>query len=125
MTKLSVVIIACNEEEIILRCLDSVKRVADEIVVVDSMSADQTGEICRSYGCRVFRRAFDGYGKQKQFAVDQAENDWVLSVDADEVLTPELQDEIRTLMADPGDYAGFEIPFALQYMGRMLRAGGV
>ncbi len=123
--KLSVVIIARNEEEIILRCLTSVKRVADEIVVVDSMSTDRTGEICRSNGCRVFQRVFDGYGTQKQFAVDQAQNDWILSVDADEVLTPELQEEIRILMSDPGDYAGFEIPFVLSYMGRVLRSGGV
>jgi hypothetical protein len=125
MTKLSVVIIARNEEEIILRCLDSVKKVADEIVVIDSMSEDRTAEICRSYGCRVVSRVFDGYGTQKQFGVDQALNDWVLSVDADEVLTPELQDEIRALMRDPADYAGFEIPFALFYMGRLLKFGGV
>jgi glycosyltransferase involved in cell wall biosynthesis len=125
MAKLSVVIIARDEEEIIQRCLDSVRKVADDIVVIDSMSEDRTAEISRSFGCRVFPRIFDGYGSQKQFAVDQAENDWVLSVDADEVLTPELQDEIRVLMTNPADYAGFEIPFTLFYMGRLLCHGGV
>jgi glycosyltransferase involved in cell wall biosynthesis len=125
MANLSVVIIAHNEEEIIRRCLDSVKSVAEEIVVIDSMSSDRTAEICRSFGCRVFSRVFDGYGTQKQFAVDQAAHDWVLSIDADEVLTPELQEEMLILMADPGEAAGFEIPFALFYMGRLLRFGGV
>ena len=98
MVKLSVVIITNQEEENISRCLDSVKTLADEIVVVDSNSQDRTVEICRSYGCRVFTHDFEGYGKQKQFAIDQASNNWVLSLDADEVVTEELRAEIHNLL---------------------------
>jgi len=125
MTKLSVVIIAHNEEGIIQHCLDSVKQIADEIIVVDSNSDDRTVEICRTNGCKVFHRAFDGYGTQKQFAVDQAINDWILSVDADEVLTKELQKEIIKIKTDPTGNAGFKIPFALYYMGKILKHGGI
>jgi glycosyltransferase involved in cell wall biosynthesis len=126
MPRISITIITRNEEEKIQRCLDSVIPFADEIVVVDSMSADQTPSICRNSGCRVFERAFDGYGSQKQFAVDQARNDWVLSLDADEVLSDELQKELLdfTLKKDI-PVNGYEIPFSLFYMGRILRHSGV
>ena len=98
MAKLSVVIITHNEEKNILRCLESVKPIADEIIVVDSMSSDNTVRMCRESSCRVFQREFDGYGTQKQFAVDRSSNDWVLSIDADEVVTEELQEEINHLL---------------------------
>jgi glycosyltransferase involved in cell wall biosynthesis len=122
MAKLTVVIITHQEEENIARCLDSVKALADEIVVVDSHSTDQTTEICRSYNCRVFIHDFEGYGKQKQFAVDQATNNWVLSLDADEVVTDDLRTEILQLL-DPGNNPaeGYFIPFAFFYMGRILK----
>ena len=129
MPKLTVVIITHNEERNILRCLESVKPVADEIVVVDSMSADHTAEICREFGCKVFFREFDGYGTQKQFAVNQASNDWVLSIDADEVLSQELQREINRMFQDPTkseiQHCAFLIPFSLHYMGRILKHSGV
>ena len=94
MPKISVAIITYNEEDKIIRCLDSVRSFADEIVVVDSFSEDRTVSICSDSGCRVFKKFFEGYGTQKQFAAAQALNDWVLSVDADEVLSPELQQEL-------------------------------
>ena len=131
MTKLSVVIIARNEEHNMPRCLESVKPVADEIVVVDSMSADRTASLCREFGCKVFLREFDGYGTQKQFAVDQASNDWILSVDADEILSEELQNEINLLFRHnphPGvqiPQSAYNIPFSLYFMGRILRHGSV
>lgn len=136
MAELSVVLITRNEEKGILRCLDSVKSIADEVVVVDSGSSDRTVELCREAGCRVFFREFDGYGMQKQFAVDQAANDWVLSLDADEVLSPGLQQEIDSLMkgmensmldADTNKQkpVAFRIPFSLFFMGRILKHGGV
>ena len=112
MRRLSVVIIAHNEEKVILRCLKSVNPVADEIIVVDSFSTDRTADLCREFGCRVIQRPFDGYGRQKQFAIDQALNDWVFSVDADEIVSPELQQEIVELKQDPGNKiqdAGFRI----------------
>ena len=125
MPDISVVIIALNEEQNIRRCLESVKDLAAEIVVVDSMSTDKTTEICRSYGCHVISREFDGFGTKKQFAVGQASNDWILSVDADEVVTPELKEEIEELFNRPViDEAGFEICFSLVYLGRKLKHGG-
>ena len=136
MPGLSVVIITHNEEHNILRCLESVKPVADEIVVVDSMSDDRTPAICRDFGCRVFSREFDGYGSQKQHAVNQACNDWVLSIDADEVVSEELQNEIIQLFgnnpapripypASVNAHAAYRIPFSLYFMGRILSHGGV
>lgn len=128
MRGLSVVIIAHNEEKIILRCLESVKPVADEIVVVDSFSSDRTADLCREFGCRVIQHPFDGYGRQKQFAVDHASNDWVFSVDADEVVTPGLQQEILRMKRDTGHRiqdAGYKIPFSLYFMGKILKHSGV
>jgi glycosyltransferase involved in cell wall biosynthesis len=125
MTDISVVIIAFNEERNISRCIDSVKELASEILVVDSLSTDRTAEICRNLGCRVISREFDGYGTQKQFAVDQASHNWILSIDADEVVTPDLLDEIKSLFARPSIHeAGFEICFSLVYLGRKLKYGG-
>ncbi|MFH1161300.1 MAG: glycosyltransferase family 2 protein [bacterium] len=125
MPTITVVIIAFNEEHNIRRCIESVKPLAGEIVVVDSMSTDQTGAICQSLGCRVIRREFDGFGTQKQFAVDQATHDWVFSIDADETVTPELVDEIRELFREPTlEEAGFTMCFSLVYLGRKLKHGG-
>ena len=126
MPAISAVIIAKNEEDKILRCLDSLKSFAADIVVVDSMSADHTAEVCRNSGCRVFQREFDGYGNQKQFAVDQASNDWVFSIDADEVVTPGLQSEMKELSgASSLPFDAYIIPFSLVYMGQILRHSGV
>src|SRR5660397_125788 len=99
MAKLSVVIITFNEEKNIAKCLDSVHDVADEIIVVDSFSTDQTEGICRQYDkVRFTQKAFNGFGAQKQFATDLAKNDWVLSIDADETITKALQDEIKSVL---------------------------
>jgi glycosyltransferase involved in cell wall biosynthesis len=95
--KLSVVIITYNVEGIIERCLKSVMGVADEILVVDSFSTDETVSLCEEYNARVIRRAFSGYGNQKQFAANQAMYDFVLSLDADEELTSELIESIRSI----------------------------
>jgi glycosyltransferase involved in cell wall biosynthesis len=126
MPELSVVIITLNEEQNIARCLESVKSVAGEIIVVDSDSADRTVEICLASGCRVINRKFNGYSDQKQFAVDQAVNDWVLSLDADEELTPGLRSEISQLLSQsPVPCNGYKIPRSLFYLGRILRHSGV
>ncbi|MFZ4522485.1 MAG: glycosyltransferase family 2 protein [Bacteroidales bacterium] len=131
MPAISVTIITFNEEANILRTLQSVSSFASEIVVVDSLSSDRTPEICREFGCKVYQREFDGYGTQKQFAVDQATNDWIFSIDADEVVTEALQQEIREMFADPVgtpapllQYPAYRIPRSLEYMGRVLRYSG-
>ncbi len=122
----SVVIITHNEEQNILRTLESVKPFAGEIVVVDSLSSDLTAGICRDFGCRVFLREFAGYGPQKQYAAGQAVNDWIFWIDADEVATPALQQEIAALFASPGGpgAVAYRIPRSLSYMGRIMRHSG-
>ena len=100
LERISVVIICYNEEEKIERALSSVLGVADEIVVVDSGSQDQTVEICRKYTDRVFHRPWSGYRSQKQFACDLAHNEWILSLDADEEVSPELRTELCGWKAD-------------------------
>jgi glycosyltransferase involved in cell wall biosynthesis len=126
MPELSVVIITLNEEQNIARCLESVKSVAGEIIVVDSDSTDRTVEICTSFGCRVINREFHGYSDQKQFAADQAINNWVLSLDADEELTPELRSEILNLLGQSKiPFEGFKIPRSLFYLGRIMHHSGV
>ena len=97
---LSATIITRNEERNIERCLNSLIGVADEIVVVDSHSTDSTAEICRRYGCKVTERDFTGYGSQRQYAAGLASAPYVLSIDADEVLSEELRRNIIRLKAD-------------------------
>lgn len=91
MQKLSVTIITLNEERNIERCLESVRDIADEIVVIDSFSADQTEEICRKYDARFIQHRFEGYIEQKNYALSQTSFNHVLSLDADEALSEELK----------------------------------
>lgn len=94
MPELSVVIITYNEARNIARCLDSVKDVADDIVVVDSFSKDNTEEICKSYGVRFFQKAWTNYSDQKNYANSLAAYDWIFSIDADEALSEGLKKSI-------------------------------
>jgi glycosyltransferase involved in cell wall biosynthesis len=120
---LSAVIIAQDEAKRIEPCMRALAGWADEIVVVDSGSSDRTVEICRNYTPRVIESHWRGYAKQKQFAVDSALHEWVLSVDADEVVTPQLRDEIdRVLSADPDEVA-FHVPREYVVFGKTLRHG--
>lgn len=120
--KISAVIITFNEEENIARAIASVGW-ADEVVVVDSESSDRTREIAAGLGARVVVQPWLGFGKQKQFAAEQAQNDYIFSLDADEVVTPELTAEIEQIKA--GDRAdGYKIPRLSHYMGRPIRHSG-
>lgn len=120
---LSVVLITFNSEKTLAKTLEAVKW-ADEIVLVDSGSTDKTLEIARQFNVRVIYRAFDGYGSQKNFATKQACNDWILSLDDDEILTPELQQEIQNLNLSTTDFQGFKIPRSLIFLGKLLRFSG-
>ncbi len=95
MIKLSVVIITYNEELMIARCLDAAKQVADEIIVVDSYSTDQTAEICKTYGVKFTTHTFEGHIQQKNYAAGLATYNHVLSLDADEVLSDRLIESIK------------------------------
>lgn len=92
MERLSATIITRNEEKNIGRCLEALKGVADEIIVVDSYSTDRTLDICRRYGCKITNREFQGFGSQRQYATGLTTNSYVLSIDADEVLDDEMRD---------------------------------
>jgi glycosyltransferase involved in cell wall biosynthesis len=95
MDKISTVIITLNEEKKIENCLKSVVDISDEIVVVDSFSTDRTEQICLRYNVRFIQHKFEGYRDQKNYAMNQAENDYVLFLDADEVLSEELREFIK------------------------------
>ncbi len=99
--KLSVVIITYNEERDIGACLESAQSVADEIVVLDSFSTDRTEEICKSYNVRFEQHTFDGYVEQKNNAAALAQYDYILSLDADEVLSDKLKAEILAVKQNP------------------------
>ncbi len=109
---LSVIIIAQDEADRIARCLSSVKPIADEIIVLDSGSADGTVKIAKQFTRQVHQTDWPGYGPQKQRALVMACCDWVLSIDADEALTPELQDEIRILLQTGPLEIAFRLPWA-------------
>ncbi len=121
LNRISAVIICCNEEEKIERALKSVQGIADETVVVDSGSQDRTLEICRRYTDRVYQKRWEGYRDQKQYATDQARNDWVLSLDADEVVSPELHSELSQWRCAPADNrTGYHVPRKTYFMGRWI-----
>ena len=120
---LSVAIITQNEERNLGRTLASV-RWADEIVVVDSGSTDSTREIARSFGAQVIERDWTGFAAQKNFALAQCTGTWILSLDADEELSPELQRQIRTLLGSQPLVDAFRLRRRNLFLGRWIRHGG-
>ena len=121
MPRLSVTVITRNEAANIGAALQSVAW-ADEIVVVDSGSDDDTVAIARGFTPRVEVRAWPGYSAQKNHAASIASHDWILSIDADERVTPELAEEIRALLAREPGRRGYRIPRANWYLGRWIRS---
>ncbi len=121
MPTLSAILITKNEAHRIRRCLESVQW-ADEIVVVDSESADDTLAICREFTRKVFVRPFDNFSNQKNAALDHATGEWVLSLDADEVVTLDLASEIRDRIGASGeDFSAYNIPRENYICGRPIR----
>jgi glycosyltransferase involved in cell wall biosynthesis len=121
---LSVAVIAKNEADRIERLLKSV-RCADEILVIDSGSTDGTQALCRSCGAAVIDQPWMGYVAQKQIALEKASSEWVLSLDADEVVSEALAKEIGTAIGNaPPDVVGFSMPRLSYYLGRWIRHGG-
>jgi (heptosyl)LPS beta-1,4-glucosyltransferase len=118
--KLSAVIITLNEEGHLERCLQSVRWV-DEIVVVDSGSTDHTHKIALCYTDKVFFRAFDDYASQRNFAASKAAHDWVLYIDADEVATSGLRDEIKEELSGPMRFGRYTVVRENIYFGRPVR----
>ena len=123
MPLLSVAIITCNEEANLGRTLASV-RWADEIVVVDSGSKDRTVAIAHSFGATVIEREWPGFAAQKNFALGVCTGTWILSLDADEELSPELQRQIRTLLATNPPVDAFRLKRRNLFLGRWMKHGG-
>ena len=119
--KLSVIVITKNEASSIAKCLESVKW-ADEIIVLDSGSSDETLSICRQFTPHVFETDWQGFGVQKQRALNKATSDWVLSIDADEIISPELRAEIEQAITQDCD--AFLLPRLSSYCGKFIKHGG-
>jgi glycosyltransferase involved in cell wall biosynthesis len=123
--KISATIITLNEAANIQAACKSVDW-ADEIIVVDSGSADETCEIAERCGARVIKREWPGFAAQKQFAVDQSAHEWVFSLDADERVSPELRKQIENLRSQPEEQLadGYRVPRRSFYQGTWIKGGG-
>lgn len=121
--KISAVIISYNEEKNIADAIRSVEW-ADEVLIVDSDSTDKTVQIAKNLGAKIITRPWPGFAAQKQFATDAAENDWILSLDADERVSPALRKEIEEIRDDSPTADGYRIPRLSIYMNRPIRHSG-
>jgi glycosyltransferase involved in cell wall biosynthesis len=122
--RLSVVVVTRNEEDRLRAALESVAW-ADEIVVVDAESDDKTVTIAREFTDQVIVRPWPGYAAQKNVAIDRATGDWILSLDADEIVSTELTAEIRRVLAGDGPADGYAVPRRNIFWGRWVRHGGL
>ena len=120
MHPVSAVIITKNEEKNIGRCLQALQKVADEIIVVDALSTDRTTEIAKGLGAKIFSIEWTGFGPQKNFGLRQASHDYIVALDADEVLTNEAIEEIKQLKEE-GFKGVYELPLKNFYFGKFLR----
>lgn len=120
---ISATIITLNEENDLPRCLKSLDFV-DEIILVDSGSTDHTVDIARGLGAKVIHESWHGYGAQKNFAMGQCKHSWVLNIDADEIITPDLKEEILNQVCLKNSAAGYAFARKTFYMGRWIRYGG-
>ncbi len=124
MHKISAVIITYNEEKDILQCLESLNW-ADEIIVVDSGSTDNTVDICRKYNAKIYTHSWPGYVAQKNYALQRASFDWVISLDADERLSNELIMEIKSVLSeDKPQFDGYAMPRRTFYLGKWINHSG-
>ena len=123
MARLSVIVIALNQEDHIVPCLETV-RWADDIVVVDSGSRDRTLELARRFTDRIYSINWPGFGAAKNYALDQARGEWVFSLDTDERVTEGLRDEILSVVKAGNRFAGFRVPRKNFFEGRWIRRLG-
>ena len=116
---LSVAIITYNEEEDLPKTLESVKDIASEIIIVDSHSTDKTREIAKSFGAKVYEEDWKGFGEQKNSAIEKCTQPWILSLDADEVVSPELKKSIIEAIKNP-KYDCYEVNRKNFYAGKYI-----
>lgn len=125
MNKISVVLAVYNEEENLRQCLESVKNLAWEIVVVDGGSSDKTLDIAKEFGARIINTSNPAnFHINKNKAIDAALGDWILQLDADEVVTEQLAEEIKKAVASDADINGYWMPRSNFFLGRFLKKGG-
>lgn len=120
MAKISACIISFNEEKKIEDCLKSLVGIVDEIIVVDSNSSDNTVNLAKNHAARVINQDFLGYIEQKNFAVQQANHDWIISLDCDERLSPELQEAITAIKDNIEAFDAYKMPRKTYYVYRWL-----
>lgn len=124
MPALTATLISYNEEQDLPRALASLAGIADEIILVDSGSTDRTCEIARTFGARVHTRKLDSFAEQKNFATSLSSNDWILSLDCDHELSPELRSSMLAWKQQPPDKNGYEILLLTNYLGGWIRHSG-
>ena len=122
--KLTVSMITLNEEKILEKTLSSIKEIADEIIIVDSGSTDRTKEIALKYKAKIIDQKWIGYGGQRNVAIDNATNEWVLNIDADEEISPKLAEKIKMIKNKEISGEVFEINFTSVCFGKKLKHGG-
>ena len=122
MLDISAMVLTLNEEENIARCLTSLD-FCREIVVVDSGSSDRTREIAGSFTDKIFQRRMDGFGPQRNYCIERAENDWIFWLDADEEVSTGLRRSLEGV-SEQTDYSGFYISFRIFYLGRWIKHSG-
>ena len=122
--KISAVIITFNEEERLEGALKSVQDIASEIIVVDSFSTDGPLKIAKKYNSKIYSREWTHYADQKNYANEKASHPWILSLDADERLSPELKKEIQELKLEESDAAAFSMPRQVYYLWKWIFHSG-
>lgn len=121
--KITALAITYNEEENVERYFESLS-FADEIIFVDSQSTDKTIEIAERLGVKVIQRKFDDFSNQRNFAIEQASNDWILFFDLDEIISKDLEFEIKSILKKPNDKVAFYIRRKFYFMGKLIKYGG-
>jgi glycosyltransferase involved in cell wall biosynthesis len=124
LEKLSAILIARDEEQNIRACLESIRWIAEIIVVIDSRSGDKTEEIAREFTPNVFVREWEGYSGSKTFALSQATREWVFWIDADELVPAALRAEIIQRLNEPADFVAFRLPRLAFFLGRWIWHSG-
>jgi glycosyltransferase involved in cell wall biosynthesis len=121
MMKLSVAIITYNEEKNIARAINAARSIADEIIVMDSDSTDQTRETAEALGAKVYRQSWLGYSEQKNLCNEKCRGEWILSIDADEELSPQAAEDIKRVISAETSFDGYRLNRRTYYMGKLLK----
>ncbi|RAV30660.1 glycosyltransferase family 2 protein [Sinomicrobium soli] len=122
MAELTIIIPTLNEEDFIAQAIQSAS-FADEVLVIDSFSEDRTLEIAGKYPVTVYQRKFDNFSSQKNYAIDRARHDWIFILDADEVIVPELREEIISEIRKARTCEAYEVRTVRMFMGRQMKYG--